>query len=39
MFRAEFPALGKVSVDAFLDSSYLRTLDEAGFIDQLSSGN
>lgn len=34
-FRPEFPALGKVSVDAFLDLSVLRKLDQSGFIDQL----
>ncbi len=36
-FRSEFPALAKVSVDAYIDLSFLRKLDEAGFIDQLYS--
>lgn len=34
-FRSELPALGKVSVDRFLELSVLRKLDEAGFIDRL----
>ncbi len=34
-FQSEYPALAKVSVDAFVDLSFLRKLEEAGFIDQL----
>ncbi len=37
-FQSEFPALAKVSVDAYLDLSFLRKLDEGGFIDQLYAG-
>ena len=34
--RSEFPQLAQVSLETHIDPSFLRNLDESGFIDQVS---